>query len=102
MGFRNQFEMASQKLVEYTGNSPGLLAMSLMGQYGGANRGPMGNQIMHAPTTPNQGTPDGVGGPRGMTRTQYRKQGPSSGQSRNALAAKMIVSAGNQNQRTYR
>jgi len=46
MRYGNPFEMASQKLVEYVGNAPGLLAMDLVGQYGGANRGPIQQGVM--------------------------------------------------------
>lgn len=46
MRYGNPFEMATMKLVEYAGNSPGLMAMDLAGQYGGAYRGPMQQGVM--------------------------------------------------------
>lgn len=46
MRYGNPFEMATMKLVEYAGNSPGLIAMDLAGQYGGAYRGPMQQGVM--------------------------------------------------------
>ena len=87
MGYKGDFSNGFSKLAEFAQNTPSLVAMRMVRQYGNPNIGPIEQRPQHQPTAPTQGTPDGVGGRGQGGASDPRMQAAQAKQNRNAQAS---------------